>query len=607
LTFVLASLALIALIRFRLRAGFAIMMPVCLAALSVIAAMLLAGHPLNMVTLALPGLIFTLGMASSLHVTGWITAWLRERRGNPAEVAQATIDQLLRPMLVSQVTTALGFGVLAVVQVPPVQEMALFGAAGVIYSALHVLFVLPKCLYWFGGLRELADTRPLFAGSEWGGTRLEQLAESLRRVQHLRFWILAPAAAVCVVIVWLISMVNYDSTYLNMINGRERLRRDYARFDAAGLPSAELSILIRRKGDTGIVDAGLNSAIRSATEDIEALPGVSKVVGPAGIFAEVAPALAGDEPLRHFAADDASVTDAYIFALSGGNTEVSSYVDDGLDAYRLVVFFPYVENSKLKEIAGGISSILSTHFRNMPTVSTEISGVTVLWANMDDAISRGQIASIGFMAATCFISFFVSLRDWRLAASSTLVNVLPVGVVGAVLGATGKPVDMATVFIMGIALGIADDDTSFFVHECLERSTDGETAVTSTMRQNGPTTIATCLLIVIGFTVLLTSSFTPMQTFGGLTALGLVLAMLCDVFLLPFLLVAFPLKNRQTGHQIDKEIHHATNVLDRPGMCSSRCAGPCGDRTRDCAEIAGRALWIQDAQSFRRDDAAARQ
>jgi predicted RND superfamily exporter protein len=570
-TFILASLVLLVVIGFRWRATLAIMTPVCLAAVGLVTAMLLSGHALTMITIALPGLIFTLGIASSLHVTGWIANWLREGRGSAGEAAQATMRQLLRPMLVSQITTALGFGALVVVQVRPVQEMALFGAAGVVYSALHVLFVLPKCLYWFGAMEELGGPRPLFAGSRWSGSRLEGLVDGLRRIQRWRYWILAPTAAVCVGIVWLISLVVYDSTYLNMVDEGERLRRDYARFDAAGLPSAELSVLIWRSGDSGIVDAGLNAAIGSATAEIEALPGVSKVVGPAGIFAEVAPALAGDEALESFAADDAAVTDAYIFALSGGNTEVGSYVHDGLDAYRLVVFFPYVENSRLQELAREIAAILDTHFRNMQQVTTEVSGLTVLWANMDDAISRGQMASLLFMAATCFISFLVSLRDWHLAASSTLVNVMPVGMVGALLGATGQPIDMATVFIMGIALGIADDDTSFFVHECLERQRQGEKALTATLRQNGPKMVATCIVIVIGFTMLLTSSFMPMRTFGGLTALGLVLAMLCDVFLLPFLLVAFPGKRKQNHHATNKEIEDATgNVV---GACVSRDSG----------------------------------
>ena len=85
-------------------------------------------------------------------------------------------------------------------------------------------------------------------------------------------------------------------------------------------------------------------------------------------------------------------------------------------------------------------------------------------------MSRGQIASVLIMAVTCFATFFLSLRNWTLSASAMFVNVLPVAIVAAMLGATGRPIDMATVFIMGISLGIAVDDTSFFVHEYLARA-----------------------------------------------------------------------------------------------------------------------------------------
>jgi predicted RND superfamily exporter protein len=542
-TFVVASLVLLAMIRFRIRTALAILTPVGVASVAVVAAMLLSGKPLTMMTIALPGLIFTLGLASSLHVTGWIANWLREGNGTAAEAEQAATRHLFRPMLVSQLTTALGFAVLAVVQVTPVQEMALFGAAGVVVSALHVLFLLPKCLLKFGGMAELDGSKPLFAGSDWGGARLEALVESLKRIRRVHHYT-ALLAVTCVAVVWLLAHVQFDSTYLNMIDGRERLRRDYARFNEAGLPSAELSILIRRTDHPNAVDARLNAAIRVATSQIESLPGVSKVLGPAAVFAEVAPALAGEEPLARFAAEDAAVTDSYIFALSG-NTDVTNYVRDGLDAYRLSVFFPYVENSKLEQLSHRISTILDTQFQSMPNVTTGVSGVTVLWANMDNTISRGQMTSILFMASICFVSFVVSLRDWRLAACSTFVNVLPVGMVGAFLGAIGRPIDMATVFIMGIALGIADDDTSFFVHECLEREKQGEGGLTKTLRHTGPATVATCIVIVIGFGMLLLSSFTPMRTFGGMTAMGLALAMLCDIFLLPFLLVVFRRERRE--------------------------------------------------------------
>jgi predicted RND superfamily exporter protein len=556
LTVVVASAVLLAMLRFRWRTTLAILTPVALTTGALISAMLLSGRPFTMVTIALPGLSFTLGVASCLHVTGWIAAWLREGRGTPAEAAQTTWHELIRPILVAQITTALGFGLLAVIPVTPVQEMALFGAAGELLSGLHVVFVLPMCLRWFGAMEELADGRTLYAGEGWVARAASALAASLTRLQRVRGRLLVGMVAVCAVMAWFTSMVRYDSTYIHMIQRTERLRQDYARFEAGNLPSAQLSVVIQRRGETPVMDAGINTAIVEASAEIEALPEVSKVVGPASIFAEVAPALAGEFPLTQYAADDSSVTDAYIFALSGGNTEIPSYVHDGLNAYRLVVFFPYLDNSKLEQLTRQeIPSILNKHFAAMGDVSARVSGVTVLWANMDDAMSRGQIASILVMAGACFVTFFLSLRNWTLSASAMFVNVLPVAVISSVLGATGRPIDMATVFIMGISLGIAVDDTSFYVHEYLDRRRLGEGALASALRHTAPTMIATCVVIVIGFSVLLVSAFIPMRTFGGLTATGLVLAMLCDVFVLSFLLLAFSSKTNG--------LHYAEDTVAR--------------------------------------------
>ena len=540
LTVVVASVVLLAMLRFRWRTTIAILVPVGLTTTTLIAAMLLGGRPFTMVTIALPGLCFTLGIAASLHVTSWIATWLRERGGTASDVTRAAWEELWRPIVVSNVTTALGFGLLAVIPVTPVQEMALFGAAGELLSGLHIALVLPKCLFWFGAAGELTSNRTLYAGERWTVGTLAALAAWLTSLQRIRYRLLAATVVACVVVAWLISRVSYDSTYLNMIQANERLRVDYARFEAAGLPSAQLSIVLRRSNHAPIVDAALNSAIVNATAEIEALPEVTKVVGPAAIFAEVAPALAGDQPVARFAADDSSVTDAYIFALSGGNTEIPSYLHDGLGAYRLVVFFPYLDNSRLERLTQQeIPSILAKHFANVSDVTARVSGVTVLWANMDNAMSRGQITSVLIMAVACFVTFFLSLRNWTLSAYAMFVNVLPVAIVAAILGATGRPIDMATVFIMGISLGIAVDDTSFFVHEYLARSSHTDGALASALAQTGPSMIATCIVIVIGFSVLLASAFTPMRTFGGMTAVGLVLAMLCDLFVLSFLLIAF--------------------------------------------------------------------
>ena len=80
-TVVVASLLLLAMLRFRWRTTLAILAPIGLTTAMLVAAMLVSGRPFTMVTIALPGLTFTLGIASSLHVTNWIRSWLAGRQG----------------------------------------------------------------------------------------------------------------------------------------------------------------------------------------------------------------------------------------------------------------------------------------------------------------------------------------------------------------------------------------------------------------------------------------------------------------------------------------------------------------------------------------------
>jgi len=120
---------------------------------------------------------------------------------------------------------------------------------------------------------------------------------------------------------------------------------------------------------------------------------------------------------------------------------------------------------------------------------------------------------------------------------------------------------------MGISLGIAVDDTSFFVHEYLARARRREGALASALSHTGPSMIATCIVIVIGFSVLLASAFTPMRTFGGMTAIGLVLAMLCDLFVLSFLLIAFPGTTNGLNHA--KNTVAAADVVHATGSTNS--------------------------------------
>ena len=122
----------------------------------------------------------------------------------------------------------------------------------------------------------------------------------------------------------------------------------------------------------------------------------------------------------------------------------------------------------------------------------------------------------------------------------------------AILGAPGA-IDMATRVHHGISLACVDTPSLVPVSP---RPAPG-----GALRRRsppGPSMPRPASLIGLGFSVLLVSAFTPMRTFGGMTAVGLVLAMLCDLFVLSFLLIAF------SG--TTKGLHHAEDTVAGTGV-----------------------------------------
>jgi predicted RND superfamily exporter protein len=501
--------------------------------ISTSALMLLAGNPFNMVSIALPVLLFTLAVASGMNVYQFT---VHHPDLSPAEV----MSSLFQPVMVSHVTTGLGFGTLATISVVPVENMAVWGSVGVLWSGLHVSVVLPTLLRISNTRSPLVD----FMAQRWVVPLIERLA---RLAQHPAK-VLGAALLVSLVLVKLISLINAGSTYLNMVAPRESMRRDYALLQQKGLPSVQLSIAISNPNSNNRVDPAFNDTLRRLSLRLERIAGVRHVIRPAEIYAEPAPVLSGGRDRQGFDADPVRVAEAYIFALTAGNQEVSRYLADDLQHFRLVLLSDYLSNSQLRdlvknEIDPATSSLLST----LPGVSYKISGLPLLWANMDQAILSSQVGSVVSLALTCLVLFYVSSRRLLISLAATFVNVVPVAVIAGAMELFGQPLDMAAVFIIGLLLGIAIDDTSFYLHLYAQGTVNADPRILlrAVLQETAPPMLATCLMITCGFSVLMVSSFVPIQVFGLFTALGILCATLCDVLLLTLLLLMYSRRGRK--------------------------------------------------------------
>lgn len=136
----------------------------------------------------------------------------------------------------------------------------------------------------------------------------------------------------------------------------------------------------------------------------------------------------------------------------------------------------------------------------------------------------------------------VLLRSPTLAVIGLLPNILAAATVLGVMGLTGIPLDMMTITIAAIIIGIGIDDAIHYLHRFkqeLKAGADVGTAVRRSHDSVGLAVYYTSITLITGFVVLVFSNFTPTVYFGALTALAMGLALLANLSLLPALLIRF--------------------------------------------------------------------
>jgi hypothetical protein len=163
------------------------------------------------------------------------------------------------------------------------------------------------------------------------------------------------------------------------------------------------------------------------------------------------------------------------------------------------------------------------------------------WRNLYKIVTD-LATSLGTAAVVIFGVLAVAFRSLRLGLISIIPNLLPLLATAAWLSATGQPLEIVSVCCFTICLGIAVDDTIHFLSRYqLDRTLtpDRHLAVQRAVRGVGTGMVMTTIVLVAGFSSVLFSETRDHRVFGSLGVITLISALLCDLFLLPALLIQF--------------------------------------------------------------------
>jgi len=176
----------------------------------------------------------------------------------------------------------------------------------------------------------------------------------------------------------------------------------------------------------------------------------------------------------------------------------------------------------------------------IPDEKGQLASLLVLYNNMLQSLFRSQILTLGVVILSFLIMFMFLFRSLIIALIAIFPNVLSIGVVLGFMGWMGIPLDMMTITIAAISVGIAVDNTIHYIHRFRHEFKSDSNYLASMHRSHvsiGYAMYYTSITIIIGFSILVFSKFIPSIYFGLLTGLAMLIALLAALTLLPQLLI----------------------------------------------------------------------
>ena len=234
--------------------------------------------------------------------------------------------------------------------------------------------------------------------------------------------------------------------------------------------------------------------------------------------------------------------------------------------YRDIILSPYVDindsqvrfSTRIKDSNPGLRRNVLLQkinqdlakFLNPDIVTYKLSNLMVIYNNMLQSLFSSQIMTLSLVLVILFIMFLLLFRSVLLTLIALIVNIIPIGIIFGFMGWLHIPLDIMTITIAAIAMGIGVDDTIHYIHRFKEEFSRDFNYIETMQRSNesiGYAMVYTSITVIIGFSILVLSNLVPTIYFGLLTMLVMAAALISNLILLPKLLLLIkPLTKNDT-------------------------------------------------------------
>jgi len=476
------------------------------------------GNALHMATAMLPTLIIAISFAQTIFI---ISHYTREE-GDLEQRISRLVPGAGKPVMLGAVTTAGGFASLLAIPIGPIKDFGVFAAMGIVISFIISMTAIPALILLFRPAVEKRNDRSL---------REERLINILQQTNQRPVPILLVALVLIVVAIVGVSNLSFETNLKNFFaddhpvnQGTQSLQKMFAAQNA-------IDFIIERTDGAPLG----GDDYRKLDQFLQWLPGREQVVYSQGILAAGEFLMGSKERFISLSEQQPALL-PLIFA---SNSLLSRYLSDDGRLARITIFASDDSADKGISLGKFIDTQSSGRLDGLRVLP---SGQSILFAGMSEKLFEGQINSVVVILLFVTLLITLALRSPGIGLMSLVPNSIPILITLGIMGLTGIPLNVITVMVSSVAIGIAVDDTIHFLYHYRSSRASGdsiESSVSETIAAKSRPIFYTSFVLTGAFLTHMLSSFKPTQYLGMLSAITMIGALIGDLLLLPALLKIF--------------------------------------------------------------------
>ena len=505
----------------------------------------LMDFPLTAMFGATPSLLIAIGVATSVHIINEYRTHVQLGYDNHSSIIHA-VKIVGLPCMFTAVTTTVGFASLTVSPISATQDFGWYTVFGVMANLLFCFSLLFVVLSFFPNRTETAlylkprQKKPHIRKKE------PILDRFLERVAHLNKsyypFILIGTGIISLFAICGLTKLEVNSSYLEEYGPGVKTYHDYKFVDRIMGGAENFEILLNSHTADGVKTLQFIRTLQKIQDFADSQDYlVSKTVSVVDIVKDINRALHNNDRSFYKLPDSDNAVSQYIllYEASGGE-ELEKLVSADIATARLTIYTKSSDSKTSRRLYEDLVAYIDAVTPESYTY--QITGLSFLVLKAMQYIEATQISSISIAILIISLLMVVVFRSVKVGLISMLPNIFPIILTLGLMGWAGIWLDYVRTLVACIAIGLAVDDTIHFMARYqMEFHQKGNytDALFSTMKGVGRAITITTVVLVIGFSMAMTSQLNDSFYFGLLSSVCIFIALLADYFICPSLILLF--------------------------------------------------------------------